>query len=187
MANDLLYKASLHLGASPQNKRSSPLYKIPTVGNRKHYQVVLEQTVFNPENRCNFLVDSGASCHIYNDIRRFSHVLDSPPRKILVGNGEAILSSKVGTVELDDRIKLLNVLYVPSCGANVLSLSMLDKYNLSAHFSNGEVIIGTDSDLDVFLIGKEEQRWIVRIQRQIPYIIQKLVKDSLSQQKLRIT
>jgi hypothetical protein len=36
MANDLLYKASLHLGASPPNKRSSLLYKIPTVGNRQH-------------------------------------------------------------------------------------------------------------------------------------------------------
>jgi hypothetical protein len=36
MANDLLYKASLHLGASPQNKRSTLLYKIPTVGNRQH-------------------------------------------------------------------------------------------------------------------------------------------------------
>jgi hypothetical protein len=36
MANDLLYKASLHLGASPQNKRSSLLYKIPTAGNRQH-------------------------------------------------------------------------------------------------------------------------------------------------------
>jgi hypothetical protein len=35
MANDLLYKASPHLGASPQNKRSSLLYKIPTVGNRQ--------------------------------------------------------------------------------------------------------------------------------------------------------
>jgi hypothetical protein len=35
MANDLLYKASLHLGASSQNKRRSLLYKIPTVGNRQ--------------------------------------------------------------------------------------------------------------------------------------------------------
>jgi hypothetical protein len=35
MANDLLYKASLHLGASPQNKRGSLLYKIQTVGNRQ--------------------------------------------------------------------------------------------------------------------------------------------------------
>jgi hypothetical protein len=87
--------------------------------------------------------------------RRFSHVLDSPQRKILVGNGEAIVSSKAGNIELDDRIKLLNVLYVPSCGAIVLSLSMLDKYNLSAHVSNGEVIIGTDSDLDVYLMGKK--------------------------------
>jgi hypothetical protein len=36
MANDLLYEASLQLGASPQNKRSSLLYKIPTVRNRQH-------------------------------------------------------------------------------------------------------------------------------------------------------
>jgi hypothetical protein len=35
MANYLLCKASLNLGASPQNKRSSVLYKIPTVGNRQ--------------------------------------------------------------------------------------------------------------------------------------------------------
>jgi hypothetical protein len=33
MANELLNKASLHLGASPQNERGSLLYKIPTVGN----------------------------------------------------------------------------------------------------------------------------------------------------------
>jgi hypothetical protein len=38
MANDLLYKASLHLGASPQNKRGSLLYKIPTVGNRQQIE-----------------------------------------------------------------------------------------------------------------------------------------------------
>jgi hypothetical protein len=106
-------------------------YSHPT---EESYQAVLEQTVFIPENRCKFLVDSGASCHIYNHIRLFSHVYDSPPRKIIVGNGEAIVSSKTGTIELDDRIKRLNVLYVPSFGANVLSLSMLDKYNLSAPF-----------------------------------------------------
>jgi hypothetical protein len=33
MANDLLYKASLHFGASPQNTRSSLLHKIQTIGN----------------------------------------------------------------------------------------------------------------------------------------------------------
>jgi hypothetical protein len=59
------------------------------------YQAVLEQSVFNPENRCKFLVDSGASCHICNDIRMFSHVYDSPPRKIIVDNGQVIVSSKL--------------------------------------------------------------------------------------------
>jgi hypothetical protein len=46
MANDLLYKASLHLGASHQNKRSSLFYKIPTVGNRQqiHFSVPKDAT-----------------------------------------------------------------------------------------------------------------------------------------------
>jgi hypothetical protein len=38
MANDLLYEASLHLGASPQKKRSSLLYKTPTVGKRQQLE-----------------------------------------------------------------------------------------------------------------------------------------------------
>jgi hypothetical protein len=33
MANDLLYKASLHLGVSPQSKRGSLLHKLQTDGN----------------------------------------------------------------------------------------------------------------------------------------------------------
>jgi hypothetical protein len=45
MANDLPYKASLHLGASPQNKRSSLLYKIPTVGNRQHQTACINRVI----------------------------------------------------------------------------------------------------------------------------------------------
>jgi hypothetical protein len=45
MANDLLYKASLHLGASPQNKRSSLLDKIPTAGNRQQAVASLQLSI----------------------------------------------------------------------------------------------------------------------------------------------
>jgi hypothetical protein len=103
------------------------------------YSAVLTRTVFNEDNQCKFLVDSGASRHICNDVRMFTHIYDSPPRRIIVGNGESIECCKIGTIELDDRIKLLNVLYVPTFGANVISLSMLDKYNLSTYFFDGQV------------------------------------------------
>jgi hypothetical protein len=119
------------------------------------YSSVMTRTVFNKENQCNFLVDSGASRHICNDVRMFTHIYDSPPRRITVGNGESIECCNIETIELDDRIKLLNVLYVPTFGANVISLSMLDKYSLSAYFFDGQVKIGSENDLEVFLLGKK--------------------------------
>jgi hypothetical protein len=62
------------------------------------------------------------------------------------------------------------------------SLAMLDKYNLSAHISNGEVVIGTDSDLDVFLSGNKNNDGLYEIMRSTdrasdPKSIQKVVKN----------
>jgi hypothetical protein len=119
------------------------------------YSAIMTRTVFNQDNQCKFLVDSGASRHICNDVCMFTHIYDSPPRRIILGNGESIECCKIGTIELDDRIKLLNVLYVPTFGANVISLSMLDKYNLSAYNFYGQEKIGSEDDLEVFLRGKK--------------------------------
>jgi hypothetical protein len=116
---------------------------------------VMTRTVFNQDNQCKFLVDSGASRHICSNVRMFTHIYDSPPRRIIVGNGESIECWKIGTIELYDRIKLLNVLYVPTFGANVITLSMLDKYNLSAYFFDGHVKIGSENDLEVFVLRKK--------------------------------
>jgi hypothetical protein len=74
------------------------------------YSAVMTRTVFNQDNQCKFLVDSGASRHICNDVRMFTRIYYSPPRRTMVGNGESIGCCKIGTIELDDRIKLLNVL-----------------------------------------------------------------------------
>jgi hypothetical protein len=123
-------------------------------GTETAYSAVRTRTVFNQDNQCKFLLDSGASRHICNDVYMFTHIYDSPLRRIIVGNGESIECCKIGTVELDDRIMLLSVLYVPVFGANVISLSMLDKYSLSAYFFDGQVKIGSENDLEVFLLGK---------------------------------
>jgi hypothetical protein len=122
----------------------------------------MTRTVFNQDNQCKVLVDSGASRHIFNDVRMFTHIYDSPPRRVIMGNGESIEFCKVGTIELDDRIKLLSVLYVPTFGANTISLSMLDKYNLCAYFFDGQVKIGSENDLEVFLLGKKKYARINR-------------------------
>jgi hypothetical protein len=123
----------------------------------------MTRTILYQENQCEFLVDSGASCHICDDVGMFTHIYDSPPRRIIVGNGEFIECCKIGTMELDDRIKLLNVLYVPPFGSNVITLSMLDKYNLSAYFFAGQVKIGSENDLEVFLLGNKNTHGLYEV------------------------
>jgi hypothetical protein len=70
---------------------------------------------------------------------------------------------QIGTIELDDRIKVLKVLYVPTFGANVIALSMLDKYNLSAYVVDGQVKIGSENDLEVFLLGKKNTHGLYEV------------------------
>jgi hypothetical protein len=136
------------------SKLESSFFKYPHLTETAH-SAVMTRPVFNQDNQCKFLVDSGANRHICNDVRMFTYIHGSPPRRIIVGNGESIECCKIGTIELDDRIKLLNVLYVPIFGANVISLSMLDKYNLSAYLFDGQVNIGSEDDLEVFLLGRK--------------------------------
>jgi hypothetical protein len=49
----------------------------------------------------------------------------------------------------------MNVLYVPTFSANVISLSVLDRYNLSACFFDGQVKIRSEDGHEVFLLGKK--------------------------------
>jgi hypothetical protein len=84
--------------------------------------------VYNPDNQSTFLVDSGASRQICNDVLMFTDIYDCPTRKIVVGNGHSILRSKSGNVMLNcggpegQGVKLMNVLFVSTFGANVISL-----------------------------------------------------------------
>jgi hypothetical protein len=60
MANNLLYKASLHLGASPQ-KKGAAYYKIQTVGDRQQFDAVGESLlIFSFSRSSNPLAKSWA-------------------------------------------------------------------------------------------------------------------------------
>jgi hypothetical protein len=133
------------------------------------YFALLLETVYNPDNQCTFLVDSGASRHICNDVRMFTDIYDCSTRKIVFGNGQSILCSKSGHVTLNcggpegPGVKLMNVLFVPTFGAKVISLSVLDKYDLQACFKNGYVHIGCEDTLNVFLIGEKNAQGLYEI------------------------
>jgi hypothetical protein len=126
--------------------------------------------VYNPDNQCTFLVDSGASrlATFVTMFVCFTDIYDYPTRKIVVGNGQSILCSKSGNVTLNcggpegPGVKLMNVLFVPTFGANVIS-SALEKYNLQACFKNGYVHIGCENTLDVFLIGEKNAQGLYEI------------------------
>jgi hypothetical protein len=49
----------------------------------------------------------------------------------------------------------MNVLFVPTFGANFISLPVPDKYDLEAYFKTGYVLIGREDTFDVFLMGEK--------------------------------
>jgi hypothetical protein len=182
-------RESFMVKAAVQPDADSPVYmakvKEPDTENNNHrirrnienidyldddsYFALLLETVYNPDNQCTFLVDSGASRHICNDVRMFTDIYDCPTRKIVVGNWQSILCSKSGNATLNCGgpeglgVKLMNVLFVPTFGAKVISLSELYKYGLQACFKNGYVHIGCEDTLDVFLIGEKNAQGLYEI------------------------
>jgi Zinc knuckle len=81
------------------SKADSSFLKYPHL-TETAYSAVMTRTVFNQDNQSKFLVDSGASRHICNDVRMFTHIYDSPPRRIIVGNGESMSVAKLEPLSL---------------------------------------------------------------------------------------
>jgi hypothetical protein len=64
------------------------------------YIAVMTRTVFNQDNQCKYLVDSGVSRHICNDVSMFTRIYDSPRRRTMVGNGGSMSVAKLEPLSL---------------------------------------------------------------------------------------
>ncbi|WVY96720.1 hypothetical protein V8G54_028871, partial [Vigna mungo] len=80
-----------------------------------------------PKN--NWILDSGATDHISISLRNFSSYKRIKPIPIALPNGNILHSEYSGTVILNNKIHLLNVLCVPQSSFNLISISQLISFN----------------------------------------------------------
>ena len=83
------------------------------------------------ELRYKWLIDSGASCHISNDLSHFTTLDTNPslPCSVTYGDGNEVLASGVGTVrfvtESKEVLTLTGVLWIPSQAMSLFSVKQV--------------------------------------------------------------
>ena len=70
-----------------------------------------------------WLLDSGATCHMTGDLKKLNMVHNVSPILVKMPNGQNSLASKQGTVKLNPRITLHDVLLVPGLTCNLISVA----------------------------------------------------------------
>ena len=77
--------------------------------------------------KSSWILDSGATNHFCSDLNFFDEwqPIDGNENFITIPNGTKIPVKHVGTVNLSDKLKLLNVLHVPDFEFNLISVHKL--------------------------------------------------------------
>ena len=89
-----------------------------------------------------WIIDSGATHHICNDISLFDSSIDVQNVRVTLFIGLAFTIVRVGSVILSKDVKLINVLFVSTFKYNLLSLSAFtDTLSLSMVFTHDACII----------------------------------------------
>jgi hypothetical protein len=95
----------------------------------------------------NWIIDSGATNHVTNDINNLSSLFAyKGPDNLHIGNGLGLHILHIGSQNFiisNLSIKLTNVLHVPNCSTNLISLSQLliDNPSLSIIFFSSSYVI----------------------------------------------
>ena len=120
--------------SKPHSKNSKPVKNQASVGQHSNDEsdaLVVEQ-VLQAGGTGNWIVDSGATCHMCHNKKLFSEFQPLvKPTEVTLGDGHALKGTGHGTVTVtmnhDDgsnsECRLLDVLYVPSLSYNLLSVS----------------------------------------------------------------
>lgn len=90
-------------------------------------------------NSNSFVIDSGATSHLTNDLSILENVKESND-VFSVANSQKMKSTKVGTVE-GQHCELKNVKYVPNLGANLLSVSCITDNDGVVKFTKEKVTV----------------------------------------------
>lgn len=126
------------------NARDSADYE--DIGNAHHATMLMAIDGNAEEEVAQFLMDSGASDNMVNNLDWMTDVQRISEKKIVIGNGDTLSATHRGTLQLDVRllgggpavtrtVTLKEVLYVPRLKANLISCSSLcrEGYHLTFH------------------------------------------------------
>ena len=98
------------------------------------------------ESSDSWLLDSGCTHHLCNNVELFKFPDDTYKSKVKVGNGEAVEVKGRGTVSIStiSGIKtIFDVLYTPDMSKNLLSVGQMLETNYSLHFKDPESLFLT--------------------------------------------
>ena len=105
-----------------------------------------------------WILDTGASHHMTGRLDCLSHVEDMMECPVGLPNGEQTAATKEGKVELNDELKLANVLYVPSLQCNLVSISQLiDEIDCIVYFTKKFCAIQDRSTRTVIGVGERRE------------------------------
>lgn len=106
------------------------------------------KTIDHDRNKSIFLLDSGATDHLVNEIDLFTSVedLEIPLKISIAKKGESIFATKKGSIEMVTNLGLKgtlnNVLYAPEIPHNLLSVRRIQEAGMNVIFSKtGGVVI----------------------------------------------
>ena len=113
------------------------------------FQHALSADVANKQADTEWIIDSGATCHVYHDWSLFTELQNlKKPLNIILGDGCTLKVTGCGTVILMLESKALkrkcnfyNVLYVSELTYNILSVSKAVDKGVSFTFSESECVI----------------------------------------------
>ena len=84
-----------------------------------------------------WIIDIGASHHMTRSLKLLCDVKSVIACPVGLPNGKEVMAEKKGNIVLDGRLKLTNVLYVPSLNCNMISVSQLvEESNCIIQFTN---------------------------------------------------
>ena len=94
----------------------------------------LKNSVFveNPSNKTvhnaeTWVLDTGATDHIIHSISLFTKITSSISSFVHLPNGEKVLATRIGTVQVTTSLILEDVICVPAFSFNLISVSKLTK------------------------------------------------------------
>ena len=115
--------------------------QVPEDGDAHEEQLFAVSYFSISESSDSWLLDSGYTYHLCNNVELFKFLDDTYKSKVKVGNGEAVEVKGRGTVSIStiSGIKTISdVLYTPDMSQNLLSVGQMLENNYSLHFKNRE-------------------------------------------------